>query len=82
MVERLDRAFLENFSEESFAKRGRKVINKSCNTEVVIGNDVFVCIEYLSDLKCDLRLLEAPCEVSYALYNSTYTDIYAGIELT
>ncbi len=36
VVKRLDAAFLEYLLEESFAQRSRQVVNKSCNTEIVV----------------------------------------------
>lgn len=58
VVERFDRTLLEHFLKEGFAESCREVINKSCDTEVIIRNDDLIRIEHLSDFKSDLSFLE------------------------
>ena len=82
MIQRLDRAFLENFLKECFAKCCRQVIDKSCDTKIVIRNDILVSIEHLSYLESYLCFLEASCQILYALYYCSYTYSNSCIEFT
>lgn len=81
MIQRLDRAFLENFLKECFAERCRQVIDKSCDTKIIIRNDILVSIEHLSYLKSYLSLLETSCKVLDALDYCSYTHSDSCIEL-
>ena len=80
VVERLDRAFLENFLEEGFAECCREVVDKSCDTEVIVGNDRLVRIENLADFKCDLSFLERTRKILDADNDRADTDIYPCVE--
>ena len=59
LVKALDGPFFEYLFEEHLAKSGGKLIDKSCDAEVVVAHDSLVGVENLSDLKGDLRFLEA-----------------------
>ena len=76
VVKRLNGALLEYFLEEGFTKSCGQVINKSCDAQIIIGNNVFVSIKHLTYFKSHLRLLEGTCKVLNAYYGSTDTDIY------
>ena len=58
VVEGLNRAALENFLQEHFAKRGRQLINQAGNAEVVIADNGLFGVEYLADLKRNLGFLK------------------------
>ena len=68
VIEGLNGVLLENFLEEGLAQSGREVVDKSCDTEVVVAYDVLVGVEYLSYLEGCLSLLEGACEVLNADY--------------
>ena len=58
LIERFNGASLEHFLQEHIAESCGQLINKSCNTKIVIADDGAFRIEYLADLKSDLSLLE------------------------
>lgn len=57
------------------------MVNKSCDTEVVVAYDVLVGVEYLSYLEGCLSLLEGACEVLNADYRSADADVHLCEEL-
>ena len=81
VVEGLDAALLEYFFEEGVAESCGEMIDKSCDTEVIVAYDVLVRIEYLADLKCGLSLLEGASQILNAYNGSTDTYIYLSEEL-
>ena len=66
MVERLNAAHFEHLMEECLAECGGEVIDKTGNSKIVIAYDDLVCVEYLTDLKSYLSLLERACKLLYA----------------
>ena len=81
VVEALYGVFLENFLEESLAKGCREVIDKSCDTEIVVGNDILVRIENLADLESGLRLLERARQILNSDNGRAYADVNLCEEL-
>ena len=79
-VEGIQTAVFEDFLEEHFAQRGRKLIDQSADTEVFVADDVLFGVEYLADLQSDLRFLVGAGEIFDIVYYGTDTDGYLGIE--
>ena len=80
LVEAFDGTFFENFFEEHFAKGGGKLINKSCNTKIIIADDGFVGIENFSDFKSNLCFFKALCKIFDSGCSGTDTYVNSGEE--
>ena len=57
-VKRFKRSAAEHLGKKHLAKRGGKLVNKTGDTEAFIIYGGFFGVEYLADLKGDLRVLE------------------------
>ena len=57
------------------------MIDKSCDTKVIIGNDDLIGIEHLADFKSYLSFLKGTCQILDAHNGSTDAHIYSCIEL-
>ena len=57
------------------------MIDKSCDTKVIIGNDDLIGIEHLADFKSYLSFLKGTCQILDANNGSTDAHIYSCIEL-
>ena len=82
LIQILDRAALENLFQKGFAKGCRQLVNKSCNTEVVIRNDCFFGIEYLADLKRRLGLFKRFSKIFKVIYGGSYADNGMNLKLS
>ena len=81
MVKRFDGILLEYLLQEGFAEGCGKVVDKSCDTQIIVGNDSLIGIEHLSDLQSDLSLLEGTCKILNAHDGCANADIHLGEEL-
>ena len=81
LVKAFDGTFFENFSEEHFAKGGGKLVNKSCDSEIIVTYDRFIGVENFTDFKSDLGLFKTFCKVFDSDCGGTDTDVYSGEEL-
>ena len=80
VVEGFDRALLEYLLKEGFAEGCGEMIDKSCDTEVIVAYDILFGVEYLTYFDSYLRLLEGTCKILNAHNGSTDTDIYLSEE--
>ena len=80
VIERIYRALLEYFLQESLAQGSRQMIDQPSDTQIIIGNDILVSVEYLADFERYLSFLERTRKIPDALDNSTDADIYSCIE--
>ena len=81
-VEALERALLEYFLEEHFAKSRRKLINKTADAEIFIAYDILFCVKYLADLDSNLCFLKGTCKIADILNGGTDTYGNLCIELS
>ena len=76
VIEGLDGVLLENFLQECLAEGGGQVIDKSCDTQVIVAYDIFVGIEYLTYFQCGLSLLEGASQILHAYDRCADSDIH------
>ena len=65
VVKCVDRATLEDLTQEHFAKSCGKLVNKACYTEVVVADNLLLRVENLADLESNLCLLEGTGKLLY-----------------
>ena len=80
-VERLEASLLEYLLEEHLAESGRKLIDKSADTEVFVAYDVLLGLENLADVESYLSLLISARKILEVIYYGRNTDIDLGVEL-
>ena len=80
LVEAFNGTFFENFSEEHFTKGGGKLVNKSCDSEIVVADDGFIGIENFSDFKSNLCFFKALCKIFDSGCGGTDTYVDSGEE--
>ena len=73
-VERIEGTVLENFLQEHFAERGRKLINQTADAEIFVADDILFGVEYLADFDGNLSFLVGARKILDVVNNRTDTD--------
>ena len=79
-VEAFERAALEYFLKEHFAKSRGELVDKSADTEAFIVDNVLFGIEYLADLEGNLCVLIGTRKFFYVGNDRADTDMHLEIE--